>query len=263
MTVPSGSATTLHRLLDRLTAERHTTAVAVVLHLLPGVLFTVAALAAAPAATDRGLPAVFGLHAAIVTVLVPVQLGLIALAARRTTGSWRLSGALRYTRRLPRHQLVALGFVTLTWAGLMFGLAGPAAETIRTTLFDWWPTGLDYTGHLDTPAAHPQNMLIAAWVSTLLATTLLAPIVEELYFRGFLLPRLEHLGRWAPIVNTVLFAVYHLWSPWQAPTRVVATLPLYYATWRTRAIVLAIVVHVALNLIGDTLATMPIVFNLR
>ena len=33
------------------------------------------------------------------------------------------------------------------------------------------------------------------------------------------------------------------------------------ATWRTRAITLAIAVHVALNLSGDTLATIPIVFR--
>ena len=32
------------------------------------------------------------------------------------------------------------------------------------------------------------------------------PVVEELYFRGFLLPRLSRLGIWAPILEMALFA---------------------------------------------------------
>jgi hypothetical protein len=32
----------------------------------------------------------------------------------------------------------------------------------------------------------------------------IGPVVEELYFRGFLLPRMEGLGRWAPLVNVTL-----------------------------------------------------------
>jgi hypothetical protein len=33
------------------------------------------------------------------------------------------------------------------------------------------------------------------------------------------------------------------------------------AIWRTRSVALAIAVHVALNLIGDTLASIPVVFR--
>ncbi|MFD1537220.1 CPBP family glutamic-type intramembrane protease [Nonomuraea guangzhouensis] len=35
-------------------------------------------------------------------------------------------------------------------------------------------------------------------------TGLAFPIIEELYFRGFLLPRLSRLGRWAPVVNAAV-----------------------------------------------------------
>ena len=46
------------------------------------------------------------------------------------------------------------------------------------------------------------------------------PIVEELYFRGYLLPRMEWMGRWAPLVNVSLFSLYHFWSPWQILGRI-------------------------------------------
>jgi uncharacterized protein len=241
--------------------ERHDVATTLALHLAPGAVFAGAAIPLARLAADRGLPSALGLQAATLLVLAPVQLGTIALAARHRTGSWRPSGALPYRNRLSTRRLLVLGTTTLAWAGVVFGLTGPAAETIRTALFAWWPTELDYAGHLTNPDAFTQRVLVATWLTGLVTTTIVAPTVEELYFRGFLLPRLEHLGGWAPVVNTVLFAAYHVWSPWQAPTRVLATLPFIHATWRTRSLTLAIGVHVALNLIGDTLAGIPIVFR--
>lgn len=53
-------------------------------------------------------------------------------------------------------------------------------------------------------------MLVAAWAAGLGITSIAAPIAEDLNFRGFPLPRLEHLGPWAPVRNAALFAVYHL-----------------------------------------------------
>ena len=39
-------------------------------------------------------------------------------------------------------------------------------------------------------------------------------MVEEMYFHGYLLPRISRLGAWAPLVNTVLFSLYHFFTPW-------------------------------------------------
>jgi membrane protease YdiL (CAAX protease family) len=44
----------------------------------------------------------------------------------------------------------------------------------------------------------------------LVLSGVVAPVVEEMYFRGYLLPRLSRLGRWAPVLNVTLFALYHL-----------------------------------------------------
>jgi hypothetical protein len=40
-------------------------------------------------------------------------------------------------------------------------------------------------------------------------------LCEELYFHGYLMKKIGFLGRWAWVVNSVLFALYHVW---QAPT---------------------------------------------
>lgn len=82
---------------------------------------------------------------------------------------------------------------------------------------------------------------------------IIGPIVEELYSRGYLLPRLSYLKAWAPLINTVLFSLYHLFTPWQNPARVLALLPAVYLVRRKRNIYLAIAFHIALNLVGQGL----------
>jgi membrane protease YdiL (CAAX protease family) len=94
----------------------------------------------------------------------------------------------------------------------------------------------------------------AAWIGTLAAYLVLngvvGPIVEELYFRGHLLPRMQYLGRWAWLVNVGLFSLYHFWSPWQLLSRIVGFGPTVYAVQRTRNIHLGMAVHCTLNIIG-------------
>ena len=82
----------------------------------------------------------------------------------------------------------------------------------------------------------------------MLANGIVGPVVEELYFRGYLLPRIAWLGRWAPVLNTVLFSLYHFFTPWANVGRIVALLPMVYTAWWKRNIYLSMAVHVLWNL---------------
>jgi hypothetical protein len=77
-----------------------------------------------------------------------------------------------------------------------------------------------------------------------------APVVEELYFRGFLLPRLPVSARWAPLLNVGLFSLYHFFSPWQIVTRIVALTPMAYTVARQKNLMLGVWVHALLNTLG-------------
>jgi membrane protease YdiL (CAAX protease family) len=76
------------------------------------------------------------------------------------------------------------------------------------------------------------------------------PMVEELYFRGYLLPRMSRFGRAAPLLNAVLFSLYHFWAPWQFLSRVAGVTPFAYGVWWKRNVYLGMTIHVLLNGIG-------------
>jgi membrane protease YdiL (CAAX protease family) len=73
------------------------------------------------------------------------------------------------------------------------------------------------------------------------------PTVEELYFRGLLLPRMSMCGKLAPLANAVLFSVYHFFSPWENLTRIVGVTPMIYSTRKNRDIRIGMITHCSLN----------------
>lgn len=84
----------------------------------------------------------------------------------------------------------------------------------------------------------------------LLCNGLVAPIVEEFYFRGFLLPRMTIFKNKASLVNTVLFSIYHFISPYELITRIVSFLPISYTVWKKEDIRISILVHCSINTFG-------------
>jgi len=126
----------------------------------------------------------------------------------------------------------------------------PADAYIANVAFGWLPEW--YLRPIDFDAASRYSA--SAWTITLTAYLILTgvagPIVEELYFCGWLLPRMHRFGRWAPLLNVAMFSLYHFWAPWQFLSRVAAVGPFAYAVWWRRNVSLGMLVHVMLNTIG-------------
>lgn len=92
-----------------------------------------------------------------------------------------------------------------------------------------------------------KEILIVTLLLYLFVIAVIYPVIEECYFRGFLLARMKWMGKWGIVLNTVLFACYHFWSPWLIVTRVISLLPLYYFTEKKDSLKLAIFVHCLAN----------------
>jgi membrane protease YdiL (CAAX protease family) len=216
----------------------------VALHLAPGALIALAFVAFAPLAESAGYPPLAALLGAIGLVLVPVELGIVLWAGR---GQGSPLAAVAYRQPIPMRRWLWLVPLLIVAAFVGFGAHQVIEPQLIDALFGWLPAWFVAPIDFDTIGAYSRT----AWIVTLGAYValngLLGPLVEELYFRGYLLPRMERLGRWAPLVNVSLFSLYHFWSPWQFFARILGFGPTVYAVRWTGNVRVGVVVHCALN----------------
>jgi membrane protease YdiL (CAAX protease family) len=220
-----------------------------ILHLAPGVVLTAFILLAAPVLTSWGIDPVFALFGGIGLILVPLELGYLAVYARRTTGSWSPLRAVDYRDRLPAGRLAMLAGGLVVWflLGLVVSIAF-ADRRLAQGVFAWMPATLRQFSVVEQ-GGDPLTggALVALLLLALAFNGIAGPITEELYFRGHLLPRLERYGRWAPVLNTALFTLYHFFSPWRYPAIFVGFLPITWMAWRTRSVYVSIAAHMTIN----------------
>jgi membrane protease YdiL (CAAX protease family) len=241
--------------------EQHSLVRSIVLHLLPGVLILVFYVIVAPLAERLGFPSVSALLIAIAVVLIPFELGYLLYQGKKKNGTLSLKGIVLYREPMPAWQYIVLALPLLVWVFLLLGiLAPPTDKVIIEKAFFWLPDWFFITSFVDNLDQYSQSALLLTWVLNLVFNGVAGPLVEELYFRGYLLPRISRLGRWAPLVNSVLFSLYHFFTPWQNLVRILALLPMVYTGWWKRNIYLGIIVHCTANTLG-ALATLALVAN--
>lgn len=222
---------------------KHTLLQSILLHLGPGVLGGAAYYALAPLVRSRGYPTLMALILAGVFVLVPVELGLL-YAGSRQEGSISPFGAVRYRRPLPLPKYLLWVPVIFLGSAALMTLLTPAADGLQV-LFEWIPesfrVGMGLTGDFSRQA------LIITYSAAFLFVVVIVPVVEEMYFRGYLLPRLPVDRRWSPLVHSGLFALYHTWTPWMVVSRTIGVLPLIYVVRWKKNLTVGVIAHCLLN----------------
>ena len=221
--------------------KQHTPLQSILLHLVPGFLITAGYFALIGPLQRAGYPSIMALTVAAIFLLIPVQLGYLLVQGKRLNGRYSLQGVISYRRSLPFKQYLLWVPVLFVAAGLIFTLFKPVNLFLQERVFAAWPTlqsGLE--------GGFAKGSLIVTYVLVAIFVTVIGPTVEELYFRGYLLPRMGFAGKWAPLLHSFLFALYHFFTPWMIVTRTLAMLPMVYAVQR-KNITLSIIVHVLLN----------------
>ncbi len=235
---------------------QHSVARTVVLHLLPGALIVVFYVLAAPIVRDLGFPALMAIYLAIIFVLIPFELGYLIYQAERSGTS--LGSVVLYREPVPKGQFAALVLVTFVWSAICSVLLYPPLDAFFVeNVFSWVPEWFLLSEDF---ARYSTAALLVTWVLGFVVNAIVGPTVEELYFRGYLLPRISRLGALAPLLNTVLFSVYHFFTPWANVGRIVALLPMVYAVWWKRNIYVGVVVHVLGN-ISTMLLLLPVLLG--
>ncbi|MDR3091544.1 MAG: CPBP family intramembrane metalloprotease [Clostridiales bacterium] len=210
-------------------------------HLLPGIPILVIVILLSNPACGAGLPILLSVLLAIPLGLAPAQLGVLYFAARKENK--KIKDIIPFTEKMSAVKTFLWVLPLLIFAALVYSSAAPFERPLWT-IFDWAPQWF----RLDkfSPEGLSKEVLILIAVLNITLNGLLAPFVEELYFRGFLLPRMNILGKMAPLCNTALFSLYHFITPWEFFTRILAITPYTYAVWYKKSLRLGIL-HPILN----------------
>lgn len=90
---------------------------------------------------------------------------------------------------------------------------------------------------------------------------LLNILAEEIYFRGWLLPKMLNLGKWSWIVNGTLFALYHTFQLWLLPMIFVISLATTLTVYLSKSILPAFVVHIVANFLLGIAGIIALVYG--
>jgi len=239
--------------------EQHSLGKSILLHLLPGFMFTIIYIFGVKYTVDRGVPPYFLFLISGALFLIPFELGYLLYQAKKRNKSFCLKGIMDFRTKISKWQYIVLPVLLLGWIYFIALVINPPIEnTIIKNFFSWVPEHYFLESLVSLANQYTKSLLIFSAFFGVFFNGIFGPIVEEIYFRGYLLPRISRFGSWAPLINTILFSLYHFFTPWQNPLRIMALLPVFYTVWWRKNLYLGIIVHCLMNLTGSFMLLMTI-----
>jgi len=218
-------------------------------HLYPGAFITLGFIFLSPLFMKYGFPPQFGMLLSIILVAIPLL--LLHLSQVKKQENKKSIGQINgLTNRISTSKLILYSIALVVFAFIIWGVTQPLSIIVTEKLLYWlpqWFTEQDFSNY-------SKDKIVITLLFNLVLNGFLAPYVEEMYFRGYLLPRMESWGKSAFIINALFFSLYHFWQPYIYITLILALLPMTYLVWRTKDIRLSILTHSLLNLVGALLS---------
>jgi len=205
-------------------------------------------------AVQNAIPALLLFFLLAVLILFPIELSMVLLASKKEFGRYSLQSAFTNYQKLPWWQIALFGALTWGFAGLMTVTILPLENRLFASLSAWLfnllPAYFDWT-NIAYLEQYSRSALILTAVVILVFNGFVGPIIEELFFRGYLTSKISRFGKVAPVIITVLFSLYHFWLPFDNLFRIAAFLPAFYLAWTKKNIYIAIVCHVLSNIFSS------------
>ena len=215
-------------------------------HFYLGILVTAIYVISAPLLIDRGYPGFGALLFVELFVLAPVIIVHLLMIARRPNQSWSLDNVILYRENIGAKRFLLWFVIGLVALNITYIPLYPVGLFMRQEFFAWLPEWYFNPGYGTTDIGLLANMFLIGIV----VDGIIGPTMEELFFRGYLLPRMEYLKGWAPVVNGAFFGLYHFWQPHNLIALIIVGIILSYIVWKTKNVYLGIALHCTMNVLG-------------
>jgi membrane protease YdiL (CAAX protease family) len=227
-----------------------------ILHIVPGMIISAVYILLSSVIVSSAIPRALLFYISGL-VLIPVAYAILKVGS--PTG--KAVDAIGNREKPAFWKTLLLGVLAFLWAGLMMTAFKQMNNYIESHFFSWMSDRFAIADYVINPERYSQNIRIITWIVGILTTSTIAPMVEEVYFRGYLLKELDQYKMGAVFMSALFFSFYHVFSPWMLFSRFIALLPMTYFVWKWKDIRIGMVAHILLNLVGDSLFAIPIVFG--
>src|SRR5215216_6740833 len=167
-------------------------------HLYPGIVIALCFILLTPFLIKHHYPPQLGLLISIFIAAIPLLIGHLLFTKKNENKKsvWELNG---YKNKLSTGKLILYVTGLVVFAFLIWGITQPLNKIITDKIFSWlpnWYTVQDFSGY-------NKQIIQLTLILNLVLNGFIAPFVEELYFRGYLLPRMGVWGKGAFVANAV------------------------------------------------------------
>lgn len=219
--------------------SQHSLVKSILMHIVPGILVTGVFLLIKPLIDSTGYPPLLAFLFVVLVIDLPILMGLMLFEGKKLNGRYLLNGVLGYSEKIPKKTFAWVFILAFVVAYGLTVLVAPLSTVLQGSLFSWLPNWIV----MEEPTqyeAYSKNVLLLTFTLQLIVTGVLLPWVEEIYFRGFLLPRISRFGKYAPLLGGILFSLYHVWQLHGFVTVLVLGVILSYVVWWKRDLRLSI-----------------------
>ena len=226
--------------------RQHTVGKSFLLHITPGILVTVAFLLLKPILEPTGSPPLLAFLLAVLLIDIPFMLGSMLNEGKKLNGRYSLSGVVLYREKVSWKTFTLVFVAAFVVMYLLIMLATPLSSMLAESLFSWLPKWF-FLEDATQYEGYAKNILILVFTLQLLITGIVLPWVEELYFRGYLMPRISRYEKWTPLIGGFFFGLYHVWQLFGFAGVFLLGAGLGYVVWWKKDIRLSIGLHVFAN----------------
>lgn len=185
--------------------------------------------------------------------MFPFQITIVLKESKSEQGKYNLKSAFTHYNKMSPLKIFVYGAVLFGFAGLMSITVAPLENSLFAPLsnkflhimpeyFDW--------NNIEYIRGFSKEVLLVTCVVYFMFNVIVFPIIEELFFRGYLTSQISRFGNFAPLIITVLFSLYHFWLPLNNLFRICVFFPAAWVAWKKKNIYISIVFHCLCNFLS-------------